>query len=158
MKESLGNAVIYNIVIVFVIVFIGLFVTSTTYSKGYKIKNRMIKIIEQDYQNGENETAMMSHIEDELSNLGYRISSGTCKTRTTSNNSLSVEKYSSKKYKVCFEKLQRTSSSGSSTSYAVNGVYYRVTAYMYLDIPLINQFAEFPIYGETKTFTIGLTS
>ena len=46
MNQAISNALLFNIVIVFVIVLIGFFVGSLSYSKASKVKNRIIEEIE----------------------------------------------------------------------------------------------------------------
>ena len=174
MKESIGNTLLFNIVIVFVIVFIGLFVTSITYSKGYKVKNKMIEIIEKEYpkcngaHNGDididNVTncnkLMMEKINDELSKIGYRMAVSGYGTKcendlnVKANNVTTVQ--TSNRYQVCFTAVNITDNALISES--GNNVYYVVNAYMYLDVPLLGDLIQIPVRGETKTFVSGLTS
>lgn len=46
MNESMGNAMIFYGIIIFVILFIAFFIGSISYSKAYKVKNRIIEEIE----------------------------------------------------------------------------------------------------------------
>lgn len=46
MNESMGNAMIFYGIIIFVILFIAFFIGSVSYSKAYKVKNRIIEEIE----------------------------------------------------------------------------------------------------------------
>lgn len=172
MKESVGNALLYNIVITFVIVFIGLFVTSITYSKGYKVKNRMIEVIEKTYPTcvSQNKTVnecnsiISSKIDDELSKIGYRgaprgWSARTCYEQLTKNINTNLVKYvnvRSSHYQVCFATIN--ASSGSDLTSNNSNIYYVVNAYMYLDLPIIGENIMMPVRGETKTFLPGLTS
>ena len=43
MKEAISNAFLFNIVIVFVVVLIALFVGSLSYTKAYKVKNKIVE-------------------------------------------------------------------------------------------------------------------
>lgn len=170
MKESVGNAMLYNIVITFVIVFIALFVTSITYSKGYKVKNRMIEVIEKTYpkcvengttiQNCNSEIA--SKIKNELDKIGYRGApinwdGESCINSLKSNisDTYSFVPVKSDYYQVCFATVNTTSEAKASNN---SNIYYVVNAYMYLDLPLIGDFIKIPVRGETKTFVPGLTS
>ena len=46
MKEAIGNAFIFGLVITFIGIFILFFATSTSYTKAFKVKNKIIEIIE----------------------------------------------------------------------------------------------------------------
>ncbi|MBQ9181763.1 MAG: hypothetical protein IJ134_03930 [Bacilli bacterium] len=162
MKESIGNTLILNIVIVFVIVFIGLFVTSITYSKGYKVKNRMIEIIEKKYPTCGSDIddcnkSIMNQIELELNKIGYRGAYGNYSKQTCENHLKIPENvdYSVKfsdKYQVCFALINTKGRDNNPY------VYYAVNAYMYLDLPVIGDRLQIPVRGESKTFIPGLTS
>lgn len=171
MKESIGNTMLYNIVIVFVIVFIGLFVTSITYSKGYKVKNRMIEVIEKTYPIciSQNKTfndcnkMITDKINNELNTIGYRgaplnWNSKPCTDILVKNINTNLVKYvnvTSSQYQVCFAAINASGSDYVSNN---SNVYYVVNAYMYLDLPLIGDNLQLPVRGETKTFLPGITS
>lgn len=71
MKESIGNAMIFYIVITVVAVASGLVFFSLGYSKTYKIKNKLISIIE--FYNGYNDhdDTMKEEINTYLRTAGY---------------------------------------------------------------------------------------
>ena len=172
MKESIGNAMLYNIVITFVIVFIALFVTSITYSKGYKVKNRMVEVIEKTYPAcvdrgydfGQCNELISKNIDSELNKIGYRgaplnWSGSSCQEKLKSNlHDTSGNAFIYKKsdyYQVCFAAVNP---SGTAKTTSNGKVYYVVNAYMYLDLPLIGENIMIPVRGETKTFLPGITS
>lgn len=144
MKESIANAYIFNIVIVFVVIFIFFFAGSLTYSKAFKVKNRIIDIIEK-YEKYDKDV-VVPEISDTLTNMGYRIDkSGKtpdqyCPSRNGQNAISFGNNYG---HKYCVYKYQTS-----------KGIYYGVAAYMYFDIPIIGQSLEFPVYGETKVMGI----
>lgn len=139
MNQAVGNTAIVNIVVVFVIIIGGLFVSSLSYSKAYKVKNVIINAIEE--HNGYTDQAK-DQIEKTLTQMGYRVNrnatqscpapevDGTVKALTTSNN-----------FRYCVWKIDET-----------RGTYYKVTAYMYYDIPLVSNALEFEVHGHTKVF------
>lgn len=55
MKEAIGTSYVFNLIILFVSVFIILYVGALAYSKGFKVKNRIINIVETN--GGYNETS-----------------------------------------------------------------------------------------------------
>ncbi len=138
MKESIANAYIFNIVIVFVVIFIFFFAGSLTYSKAFKVKNRIVDIIEkyEDYN-----TDAVTEISSTLGEMGYRVNTSNkgCDIRN-GKESLTMTFNS---YRYCVYEYETP-----------KGKYYGVAAYMYFDLPIIGQSLEFPVYGETKILGI----
>lgn len=153
MREAIGSTFIINLIIIFVIIFIVLFAASTNYTKAFKVKNRIISIIEEN--NGYNPTAK-EQIETFLGETGYRISYKGCKKSDyhyqreiagvkngiAGGNWESVP--SGSNYKYCIEKV--TTKNGE-----IEQTFYGVTAYAYFEFPLLSSLIEIPVYGETKT-------
>ena len=142
MKESIANAFIVNMVIVFFIIFIFFFAGSLTYSKAFKVKNRIVDIIEK-YE--EFNTDAQDEIGKALKEMGYRVNvtNKECPKRPNDSTGQVAETMSSNDYRYCVYKYTTT-----------KGEYYGVAAYMYFDIPIIGQSLEFPVYGETKIMGI----
>lgn len=138
MKESIANAYILNIVIVFVVIFIFFFASSLTYSKAFKVKNRIIDIIEkyEDYNSN-----AIAEISESLGEMGYRVnvSGRDCPIR----NGKTAITAATSNYRYCV--YEYTTSKGT---------YYGVSAYMYFDFPIIGESLELPVYGETKIMGI----
>lgn len=130
MKEAIGNSMVFNLIMIFVSVFIALLVGSIAYSKGFKVRNRIIDIVQQH----EGYTAeAIEEIDENLANIGYRIVDKECKQR---NNADSIAESD---YRYCL--YEYTTSRGN---------YYGVTVFIHFDIPLIGDFIEIPVYGETS--------
>lgn len=158
MKESLSNALILNLIIIFLFLFVILFAGSTAYTKAFKVKNRIISIIEKrentiltkGFNAGNN--SVLSEIELALSDTGYRVEmniSQKCqdamkKRFKNTNYSYNVVDTGLSTYNYCVAEFHDPTS-------AMQGRYYAVITYMYFEIPLIGQTLEFPVYGETKT-------
>lgn len=138
MKESIANTFILNIVIVFIVIFIFFFTGSLSYSKAFKVKNRIVDIIEK-YESYN--SSAIAEITSTLKDMGYRINTGN---------------------KGCPVRKGQTSISATINSYRYcvyeystpKGTYYGVAAYMYFDFPIIGNSVEFPVYGETKILEI----
>ena len=138
MKESIANAYIVNIVIVFVVIFIFFFASSLTYSKAFKVKNRIVDIIEK-YE-AYNQSAI-DEISSSLAEMGYRVnvSNKGCPQRN-GKDSIAI---TNSGYRYCVYEYETT-----------KGKYYGVSAYMYFDFPIIGEALEFPVHGETKILGI----
>lgn len=158
MKESISNAIILNVAIIFLFITAMLFAGSTAYTKAFKVKNRIINIIER------NESKIISNkmidklpstVEDEieasLSSIGYRVETNhnskcqeAMKNRfKNKNNNYSAVTTRDSTYNYCIAVYNDSS--------AMHGRYYAVITYMYFEVPLIGSKLEFPVYGETKT-------
>lgn len=169
MKESINTALILNLVITFLFIFVILFAGSSAYTKAFKVKNRIISIIEKRQDTiltsgfktckttGNSKCmSVVEEIENALKDTGYKVQMNTDKK---------CENAMQERFKNT-HKTYNTVNTGSNTyNYCIaefysnndtmKGRYYAVITYMYFEIPLINQMLEFPVYGETKT--IGLS-
>ena len=74
MREAIANAGIFNIILVFVAIIVALFVGSISYSKAFKVKNRIVDIVET-YNSGfeGHEKEVQSEVENLLHSIGYRL-------------------------------------------------------------------------------------
>ena len=108
-----------------------------SYSKAYKIKNKIINYIE---DSGTYDRNTKDKISAKLKEMGYRVVSGTPKCNDRGGTLLTSE---ANNYRYCIVEFKND-----------KGVYYGVTTYMYFDFPLINALLEFPVYGETKVIGI----
>lgn len=140
MKAATGNALLMNIIIVFLVVVLGVLVTSITYTKAFRVKNRIVEVIENyegDFKNHEDD--IRNNITTNLSNVGYRLK-GTSKCKDPLNDGTSIYKEGNDYY-YCIYRYETG-----------RGYYYKVVSYMYLDLPVIGDNLVLPISGETKVF------
>lgn len=139
MSDATGQAGLLNIMLAIIAIIIVLLSGSIAYSKSFRVKNRIIDIIEK--HNSYDKDAR-EEVEQTLSKLGYRIASrsdyntlckdvdGFVKVNLTSN------------YLYCVY----------TTSDSNNDIYtYKVVAYMYFDIPFLSNTIKIPVSGMTKT-------
>lgn len=149
MREAIGNTFIVNLLLVFLGVMSALLIGSISYSKAYKVKNRIIYTIEK--YGGWNVVSpttgtnlVQAEIESSLKDIGYSLALansvlGGCPNRNGA--SLVYGGVTSKTtYHYCVYEYTNE-----------KGIYYGVTTFMHFDIPLIGNYIEFPVYGETKS-------
>lgn len=129
MREAIGGGFLFNLVIVIVSIVILFFVSILSYSKAYRVKNRIVEIIEEN--NGCNNDVCHEKIAVDLSNMGYS---------TATNKACPSGYYTKKNYNYCVSYEQS----------ADNGYYYKVITYVHFDFPIIGDFINIPIKGETK--------
>lgn len=142
MKESIAQAFILNLILFFFVILVLLLFGSINYSKAYKVKNRIITIIE---KYGEFNDEAKGEIVDNMVKAGYQTTvdknNNKC-TKFTDNGTLVYPLEGDtnvRHYDYCV--VQHKSSVGE---------YYQVVVYMKFEIPVIGGFLEFPVKGETK--------
>lgn len=149
MKESLANSYVFSIILVIVGICSSLIIVSMNYSKVFKMKNRVIEIIEK--HGTYNNTNVMTEIDNFLRDAGYppRQTTDKCPKGRGTSGSASLSDSDAgvnaintlKNYKYCIYKFK-----------TAKGSYYSVVLYMNLEFPLIGEFIklELPMYGDTK--------
>ena len=153
MKESFGNSFVFILVITFLGILIAILLGSLSYSKSFKVKNRIIQILENygefheltesDFANGD----MINEINTSLASVGYRLTKNGINTECPS-----VEEYGGDNNYQSIELLN----GASDYEYCVykhstgRGAYYSVIAYMYFDLPIIGDMIKVPLRSETK--------
>lgn len=139
MKEAFGTAYVVNFVIIFVILFIFFFVAGMSYTKAFKIKNRIVDIIEENGCYSEDATCTSKdEINEILKDAGYRVTNSVPKCESIKGaTTLTIN---SNYFNYCVYKFETTN----------RGSYYKAAAFMYYEIPVIGVHMQFPVYGETK--------
>lgn len=133
MNEAVGNSSLFYIVIFIVGIVMLIVVSSVSYSKAYRVKNRIIQSIENE---GE---YVADTISTDLKTIGYQTNLKspcddiTVKEKTYSNQNKTT-------YKYCVYRIDLDDGK----------YYYKVTTYMHFDFPIIGNFIETPVHGETK--------
>ena len=133
MREAIGSSMLLYIFIFFIIVVMLFFVGILSFSKAYRVKNRIIDIIEnkEDYNDD-----VAGEIEKELLTIGYSAK-GDCG-----------------KYCVVKIWLDKNCSSEDrdvqKNCDASRGYYYKVTTYMNFEFPIIKSLITVDVKGETK--------
>lgn len=129
MRQSIGMNAQLNIIIVFILIVFALMAASLSYYKAYKVSNSIISSIEK-YE-GFN-TLAQNEINNSLNTLGYnRVGSNCNESSLTSDG-----------YCVNLE----TQSEGDE----ITGYRYRITTYMYLDLPVV-EMIRVPVTKYTNT-------
>lgn len=136
MKEAIGNGWLISIIIVFLFLIMGLLITSLSYSKAYKVKDKIVNVIEK--YNGFTSTAQ-AEVDADLSKMGYRLNKGytSCPQKDGAELLHNGERGT---YHYCVYKYS-----------SERGYYYKVVAYMHYDIPLIGDNFAVPVSGESRT-------
>lgn len=150
MNEAVSNSMVMSLTVAIIGVCIVIVTTSIVYSKAFKIKNRIVEIIE---KHGEySEPIVKDEIDVLLKDSGYSnaLNGDTCpKGRGTTAAGLDESESgvtainTLDKYRYCIYKYK-----------TVKGYYYSVVTYMNIEFPLIGDLirVQIPVYGDTKVF------
>lgn len=136
MRESIANSYVFNIIIVFVGIIIAILIGSLSYSKAFKVKTKIVNIIE-NYK-GYNNQEVRQEIDNYLKSTGYTVTRtnnrGTC---PDVNGVKAINTI--KNYDYCIYRFN-----------TVKGPYYRITVFISFDIPIISSYLRIPMSGETR--------
>lgn len=150
MKEAIGSASLFNIIITFVLVMILLFTGSIMYSKAFKVKNKIVEEIER-HKTFDKYT--VNDIEVWLEEIGYKQDStgfNNCPDYSSDGFKKLPNAETKKYYRYCV--YQKETCDNDVNDKDNCGVYYKVVAYMYLELPLVGDITPIPVVGETMTF------
>lgn len=136
MREAIGNSYIYGMVIAFIGIIFLILIGSLSYSRVFKIKTRMIEIIEKN--KGYDDNIVRTEIDNYLKNAGYSVirtnDSGKCPDINGTKAINTVRNYD-----YCIYRFN-----------TVKGPYYHVTVFISFDIPVVSSYLRIPVSGETK--------
>lgn len=133
MKDAVGGSLLLNLVVIFTSVVILFFAGIMAYSKAYRIKNRIIEVIEKHENYG---TDVVAEINEDLNKAGY-ISLTTDDVREK----CGTDNLNNTEYLYCVYLK-----SGTPTSERI----YEVVTYIHFDFPVIGDRLTFEVKGETK--------
>ncbi len=151
MKEAIANAGVFNLVAIFVAILIAFFIGSLGYSKAFKVKNYIVNEIEKSGYESKDRANINKSIDSWLKEIGYRVNSGYNKINCPVINDSRVSNGGSalnneSKYQYCIYEFVTKNGLKESK-------YYRVVAYMYFDVPIVEDIIRVPVVGETASFT-----
>lgn len=149
MRESIGGVSLFNLVIVFVLLFTGYISLSINYSKAYNVKNELVNIIKN--QGGICTTGavicgnLVDQIQDYFGEVSYH-SHGTCKDGfygfKRDGTALGLNANDAA---FCVKGIPV-----SQNSELPNALYYQVKVFYQLDLPIFNNIFNFSVSGETS--------
>jgi len=153
MKDALGGSALLNLVIFFVSAIIILFISTLTYSKAYRVKNRIVEIIEKygvyEHQNNGTIDDAIDEINPFLNASGYDSTNPTrCDevreklVQEKYDSGLLSENINSYGYNYCVFRV--------NNSVNLSGGYYVVVAFTQFKFPVIDRLLNVPVYSETK--------
>ena len=147
MKEAIGGGWLFGFVAVFIVLFSAYLAISINYTKAFKVKNRIINLIEEnegfstsnniskssvDMDQVKNGTSTEDKVYVYLDEIGYKYTDIKCPEPLDTATDSRVGGYCVKKYKTN------------------EGAYYKVVTFVSLELPLVWIKINVPITGETK--------
>lgn len=153
MKESIGQAFIVNLILVFFGVLILLLFGSFNYTKAFKVKNRVINIIEKHggYPKEEEEKKAYEIVRDEIYDNMREAGYSTTNIKGSTDKCDKLKETGTRIYPNANVKNQQRYYDYCVFQYDSGiGEYYKVVVYMKFEVPLIGGLLEFPVRGETR--------
>ena len=129
MKEAFGGTWIMGFVVLFIVLFSAYLAVSVNYTRAFKVKNKIVNIIE---ENQGFNSKTKERISEYLKESGYnttQIDSSRC----------TKENQTYQKGGYCISSVP-----------ANNGMYWKVTSFIKFEIPIMGINITIPIRGETK--------
>ena len=177
MNQSISNAMLFNLVITFVVVLLAFFIGSLSYSKAAKVKNKIVEEIEKNAELAGSEytgydieiarkafTNSIDEIEEWLKGgnegkgIGYRMTGNEYSKCDSTYGEKGVLQNHTSTYEYCVYMIDTcgTNEDGTPNTKGKDkcGIYYHVIAYMYFDVPIVGDLVRIPINGETREFVI----
>lgn len=172
MKESIGGVPIFQLAIIFLLLFTGIMCLTINHSKAFGVKDEIINIIQSDSTNvmSRNELSdqVLEQIQEHITNAGYRVT-GKCPSGEWMgyNRQVSRVNWNSNQAVFCVKAVDVASiyendaveKCGSKCTVASGEFpdmyYYEVAVFYQLDIPIINNLMNFTLQGSTKTMLSG---
>lgn len=141
MREGIGGAWLFQIVIVFVLLFAGILAIAVNYARAFKVKSEIVSIVERG--SGINDATNIK-ITEYLNTIGYRTT-GVCDADETmygNPNSMQI----GGKALYCVKEVKTK----KNTEDLKDQAYYRVKVFFNIDIPIIGNWLNLTLTGTTK--------
>lgn len=145
MREAFGGAFMIKLMLIFLAIYIAFIAVALNYAKAFRVKNKIIDIIEQsegiseiDYNNT-NEGSVIGNINTYLNNVSYNVN-------LTDINNKNIDNVHCYDRGYCIEEYTDT----RPVNDGVTSKYYKVTTYININFPFFNLNFNIPITGETR--------
>lgn len=153
MRQTIGSTWIYQLVILFILIFVSFLVLALTYSKNFKNKNEVLNIIEKYEGVTADSVAIMNNY---LNYNGYKTvgrcpqGEGTWIASTDLQSTTLVKANANQKYFYCLKKVNSTKPTTTGKSTPSNTIFYEVVLFYKFNVPVIQSVATFTVNGVTS--------
>lgn len=142
MRDAFGGTFMIYVLLIFITVYVTFVAVAFNYARAFKVKNKVIDIIEQnegiaDYNNT---TGTIGDIEYYLNEVSYRIGGIDSNTNACSNYD-----YINKERGYCISSITATSDINGGTA-----SYYKIVTFVRLELPFFDVGFTIPVRGETR--------
>ena len=141
MREAFGGAFTIKLMLIFLAIYIAFIAVALNYAKAFRVKNRIIDIIEQnegiDSYDDTKEGSVIGNINSYLNTVGYYVNLANIKNNNTENINCYDRGY-------CIEETTAPVTDG------ITSKYYKVTTYININFPFFKLNFNIPITGEAR--------
>ncbi|MBR1376899.1 MAG: hypothetical protein IJ565_03700 [Bacilli bacterium] len=138
MKESIGNAFLMTLAIVFSFLIMMIIIGTIAYTKAFKAKNKIVGIIEK-YNGYEEDGDAEKDIYEDLRKMGYTVNTDSTRKCKEIEDMRIVHDIRPGRFDYCiYEKV------------TTRGPYYHIIVYVHFDIPAIGQYLTLQVKGDSQ--------
>lgn len=148
MREGIGGTWLFQIVIVFILLFAGILAIAVNYARAFKVKSEIVSIIERG--SGIN-TYTNNRISSYLNTVGYRTTGKCDLDETTYGNPNTMQTDGKALY--CIKEVKTKKNADDLT----NQAYFRVKVFFNIDVPIIGNWMNLTLTGTTKVINDPVT-
>ena len=153
MRQTIGGTWVFQLVIIFTLIFAAYIALTINYSKSFRVKNEVLSIIEKSQGMTEDGIKLINNY---LNQSGYNttgkctisLDAKTYGVKSLSTDSLNgvVEEVSdsNQEYYYCFTKF------GGYHTYYKSRAYYKINLFFRFDLPVIGRIGFFTVDGQTS--------
>lgn len=156
MRDAIGGVLVIEIIIVFLLIINSYLAFSVNYTKAFRVKNRMISIIENYEGMTDGELGSKKAIENMMIENHYSINNAYTDRCGTLDGAKTYRKSPNSVGGFCYYITETSESGQGLASETYKGTVYSVAVFVNIDLPVLNKIFPlfsnlFAIKGETKT-------
>ena len=156
MRDAIGGVLIIEIIIVFLLIINSYLAFSVNYTKAFRVKNRIISIIENYEGLTDGESGSKKAIENMMLENHYSIDYAYTNRCYTLDGAKPYQKSPNSVGGFCYYITETSESGQGLASETYKGTVYSVAVFVNIDLPVLNKLFPylsniFAIKGETKT-------
>lgn len=141
MREAFGEAFTIKLMLIFLAIYIAFIAVALNYAKAFRVKNRIIDIIEQnegiDSYDDTKEGSVIGDINSYLNTVSYYVNLANIKNNNTENIN-------------CYDRGYCIEETPAQVTGGITSKYYKVTTYININFPFFKLNFNIPITGETR--------
>lgn len=162
MKEAVGGVSLFQIVVLFILLFTAIMCLTINNANAFQIKDEIASIIETSEGNFvDSKGNLNGEMVDAIANSAYRVT-GKCEDGYIGYNRDGTRAGSGESASICIKCVNVTTNVDAylkgtlgdkvaTQGHSIHGYYYKITVFYQLDLPVINQVYDFKTRGETFT-------